>query len=93
MSMTENGDPYENAIAERVNGILKYEFNLNQEFPDRKQALMAVDKSINAYNQLRPHMSCNYHTPKEAHQMKGPFEKKWKSYKKEIKTEMKVETS
>jgi putative transposase len=79
ISMTEKGDPYENAIAERVNGILKYEFNLNREFTDRTEALEVVDKSIKAYNQLRPHMSCNYLTPSEAHQMKGPLEKKWKT--------------
>jgi putative transposase len=78
ISMTENGDPYENAIAERVNGILKYEFNLNHEFTSRTEALEVVDRSIRAYNQLRPHMSCNYLTPVEAHQMKGILEKKWK---------------
>ncbi len=78
ISMTENGDPYENAIAERVNGILKYEFSLNREFADAPQALEAVQKSISAYNLLRPHMSCNYLTPVQAHQMKGVLEKKWK---------------
>lgn len=78
ISMTENGDPYENAIAERANGILKYEFNLNREFTSRTEALEVVDRSIRAYNQLRPHMSCNYLTPVEAHQMKGILEKKWK---------------
>ena len=78
ISMTENGDPYENAIAERVNGILKYEFNLNREFVDHNQALEAVQRSIRAYNQLRPHMSCNYLTPVQAHPLKGVLEKKWK---------------
>jgi transposase InsO family protein len=81
ISMTENGDPYENAIAERVNGILKYEFNLNREFVDHNQALEAVQRSIRAYNQLRPHMSCNYLTPVQAHPLKGVLEKKWKPKK------------
>jgi putative transposase len=87
ISMTEKGDPYENAIAERVNGILKCEFGLNRVFSDRGIALHTVDKSINAYNHLRPHMSCNYLTPVEAHQMSGTLEKKWKPkiYKKQIK--------
>lgn len=79
ISMTEKGDPYENAIAERVNGILKYEFYLNREFTKRTEALEVVERSIRAYNQLRPHMSCNYLTPLEAHQMKGILEKKWKT--------------
>jgi len=78
ISMTENGDPYENAIAERVNGILKYEFNLNHVFADHTEAVEAVDRSINAYNILRPHMSCNYLTPMEAHQMTGDLKKHWK---------------
>lgn len=78
ISMTEKGDPYENAIAERVNGILKYEFNLNREFTSRTEALEAVCRSIKAYNQLRPHMSCNNLTPIEAHHMKGILAKKWK---------------
>ena len=78
ISMTENGDPYENAIAERVNGILKGDFNLAQEHESREQALLSIERSIKAYNELRPHMSCNYLTPSEAHQMTGTLEKKWK---------------
>jgi transposase InsO family protein len=78
ISMTENGDPYENAVAERVNGILKHEFNLNQVFTDHAEAIDAVDRSIDAYNFLRPHMSCNYLTPMQAHQMTGNLKKHWK---------------
>jgi putative transposase len=89
VSMTDKGDPYENAIAERVNGILKTDFNLCQEFKNRDDALITVNKSINAYNNLRPHMSCNYLTPIEAHKMTGVLEKKWKpkKYYKSIKHE------
>ena len=81
ISMTENGDPYENAMAERVNGILKCEFGLNREFTDHAQALETVQRSIRAYNQLRPHLSLNFLTPVQAHQMKGILEKKWKPKK------------
>lgn len=81
ISMTEKGDPYENAIAERVNGILKHEFDLNCEFSTREKALEAVEKSIYLYNQSRPHMSCNYLTPVEANKMSGLLEKKWKPKK------------
>jgi putative transposase len=78
ISMTENGDPYENPVAERVNGILKGDFNLKQEFRNREQGLVTVDRSIRAYNGLRPHMSCNLLTPDQAHQMTGPLARKWK---------------
>jgi transposase InsO family protein len=79
ISMTERGDPYENALAERVNGILKDDFDLSKEFDSQKQALYAVDKSIVAYNELRPHMSCDYMTPIAAHNLKGVLKKKWKN--------------
>jgi len=86
ISMTDKGDPYENAIAERVNGILKTDFNLSRIFDNREQALITVGKSIYAYNNLRPHMSCNYLTPVEAHQKTGLLKKKWKpkKYSKQI---------
>ncbi|MBC8034442.1 MAG: IS3 family transposase [Chitinophagaceae bacterium] len=81
ISMTDNGDPYENAMAERVNGILKTDFKLNRIFKNHMEALLAVEISINNYNQLRPHMSCNYMTPFEAHCLDEPLIKRWKSNK------------
>ena len=78
ISMTENGDVYENAIAERVNGILKTEFKLNKIYRTTTEAKLAIDSSIEAYNSKRPHMSCNYLTPSQAHEMTGTLEKKWK---------------
>lgn len=81
ISMTQKGDPYENAIAERVNGILKQDFMLKREFFDRETALAVVDRSIKSYNELRPHMSCNYLTPMQAHQENGVLKKKWKPKK------------
>jgi len=84
ISMTEKGDPYENPVAERVNGILKGDFELDKKFSSRAEALPIIDKSIRAYNELRPHLSCNMFTPNQAHEMVGPLEKKWKpkTYKK-----------
>lgn len=76
ISMTENGDPYENAIAERINGILKYDFRLNRVFDNRIDALLATEAAIKNYNNLRPHMSCNYMTPAQAHQLDLPVMKK-----------------
>jgi len=80
ISMTNNGDPYENAIAERVNGILKQEFNLYGSQLSFEATCKWVEQSINAYNQLRPHGSCNYLTPDQAHQKVGLLVKKWKNY-------------
>lgn len=84
ISMTENGEAYENPIAERMNGILKTEFNLGQVFKSRTDALLTVQKSIMSYNDLRPHMSCNYLTPREAHTFIDPLIKQWTNRRKRI---------
>jgi len=68
ISMTENGDPYENAIAERVNGILKDEFGLSDKLEDVIQAKELTAQSIRIYNNLRPHLSCSMLTPNQMHQ-------------------------
>jgi transposase InsO family protein len=81
ISMTEKGDPYENAMAERINGILKTEFKLHKLFKTHHEALMVVEQSISAYNQSRPHMSCNYMTPNQAHETELELIKLWKPRK------------
>lgn len=63
ISMGEAGNPYDNAIAERVNGILKNEFYLNRTFSDYQYAQRATAEAIKMYNNLRPHMSIGYLTP------------------------------
>lgn len=65
--MTEENHCYENALAERVNGILKDEFILGGVFNDQKIALKAVKQAIGIYNGVRPHLSLNYAIPEEAH--------------------------
>ncbi len=87
ISMTEKGDPYENALAERVNGILKGEFALDSEFDTLAQAMTAVEKAVNTYNQIRPHASCNYLTPEQAHQQQGQLPHRWKPRKKKEVTD------
>jgi len=69
ISMAEHGNPYENAIAERVNGILKQEFLLDATFKSIAIAKQAVTEAIEAYNTLRPHMSIGYLTPEEKYRM------------------------
>lgn len=90
ISMTEKGDPYENAIAERVNGVLKQDFDFAREFKDRKEALKVIDNGIRSYNEIRPHMSCDYLTPVEAHLKTGVLNKRWKHkiYKKKINSDV-----
>ena len=80
ISMTQRGDPYENALAERVNGIIKMEFNLFSSPHGFNQTSEHVNKSISAYNQIRPHASNDYLTPDEAHKVKGSLKKRWKNY-------------
>lgn len=65
ISMSEKGNPYENAVAERVNGILKGEFLLGPTFKTFAEAKKAVKEAIESYNELRPHMSINYMTPNQ----------------------------
>lgn len=80
ISMTNNGDPYENAIAERVNGIIKSEFNLYSTQFGFEETSSLIKKTIDAYNRLRPHASCDYLTPDQAHQRYGLLKKRWKNY-------------
>jgi transposase InsO family protein len=66
-SMGEAGNCYDNAMAERVNGILKIEYLLDGTFRNIKVAYQAVRDAINAYNDKRPHMSLNLEKPSEVH--------------------------
>ena len=79
ISMTENGDPLENAIAERVNGILKQEL-LEEVFPDFITASNHVAIACSTYNHIRPHGSIDDLKPAEAHQLTGTINKRWKNY-------------
>jgi len=81
ISMTENNDPLENAIAERVNGILKSEL-LKEDYIAFEHAQEAVAVAISTYNHLRPHSSIGNLTPFEAHSLNnGAMPKRlWKNY-------------
>jgi transposase InsO family protein len=78
LSMTEKGDPYENAIAERINGILKHEHGLRATFANYAEALQQTHNAIGIYNNLRIHDSCDRLTPVMAHEQKGVLNKYWK---------------
>jgi len=87
ISMTTKHDPYENAVAERVNGTLKNEFDLGDKLPDQKNAERELNKAVWIYNNLRPHESCNYLTPFQTHNQESLEIKKWpvRFRKKQIK--------
>ena len=61
--MTEENHCYENALAERVNGILKDEFYLDQTFMNVHHAKRAAKNAINLYNEIRLHLSLDFKTP------------------------------
>lgn len=67
ISMTEENHCYENAKAERVNGILKQEYGLGGTFRTKQQAIASVDQAVLLYNTRRPHLSLKYKTPEEVH--------------------------
>lgn len=79
ISMTQNSDPLENAIAERVNGILKDEL-LEQRFGTFSIAQREVAIAISTYNHLRPHGSVDMLMPAVAHTKTGILKKHWKNY-------------
>lgn len=66
-SMTQSYDPYQNAVAERVNGILKQEFSIDKYNVELKVRRKMVADSIRIYNTKRPHYSCYMKTPEQMH--------------------------
>lgn len=81
ISMTENPDPLENAIAERVNGILKQEWLNGYEFTDMEHVRAVLEPAIQFYNNKRPHASIDYLTPQQAEEKTGMLKKRWKKIK------------
>ena len=79
ISMTQSGDPLENAVAERVNGIIKNEWLMHENIIDGNIALKRISEIVNIYNNIRPHASLNYLTPESAYTKNGILEKRWKN--------------
>lgn len=67
ISMTEEMHCYENAMAERVNGILKQEYEMDATFRTKAHAKKAFEQAVELYNNRRPHLSLDYKTPAEVH--------------------------
>lgn len=85
ISMTQSGSPYENALAERVNGIIKNEFFPRKVYQNHKEAQKAISKIILTYNEKRPHSSLDFLTPQLVHDMAGVIKKRWRHYSKQQK--------
>ena len=78
-SMTQNSDPYENAVAERINGILKQEFDIdkyNQDLPIMKKI---IKETVDIYNEKRPHLSNHMLTPNQMHEQSKLIMKTYKT--------------
>lgn len=72
LSMTENSDPYENALAERMNRTIKEEFGINRKLKTKGQAIQLVKESIYLYNTKRPHLSLKMRTPEQVYKNENP---------------------
>lgn len=81
ISMTENGDPKENAMAERINSTIKDELLKGLRFTCLNEVRDALDIAVQFYNTQRPHMSIDMMTPEQAAQCNGEIRKWWKSYR------------
>jgi putative transposase len=79
ISMTQSGNPRDNAIAERVNGILKMEL-LKESYSNIGIAYKSVKQAISIYNTLRPHISLDMLTPGKAHEKTGLLKRRWRNY-------------
>lgn len=80
-STTQDGSPYDNAVAERVNGILKQEYHLEAQYRDLDHVKKVVAEAIVCYNKHRPHISLGYRRPEEFHKNPEAFIKTYKSTK------------
>lgn len=82
ISMTQTGDPLENAVAERIHRTIKEEFTNDRQinFCNIEQAKNEIKKFIEFYNQQRPHRSVQWLTPNQAHQCTGALKRVWKTY-------------
>lgn len=72
LSMTENGDPYENALAERMNRTIKEEFGMDRKLKNKQQVYQLIEESIFLYNNKRPHLALKMKTPEQVYQTKIP---------------------
>ena len=81
VSMTESGDPKDNAQAERINNTMKNELLKDKVFNTIEEVITAIALAVDFYNNRRPHMSVGMMTPSEAAESTGERDMKWTSYR------------
>ena len=81
ISMTESGNPLDNAIAERINGIIKHEYLKHYSPTNLEQAAELLRKTVESYNERRPHLSIQMNTPNHVHHQKLQVNRQWKKSK------------
>lgn len=81
ISMTESGDPKDNAVAERLNNTIKNELFKDIKFHSMEEVRRAMTRAVDFFNNERPHMSLDNMTPRQAASYKGKINKKWTSYR------------
>lgn len=89
ISMTENSNPLENAVAERINKTLKEEFTKEKQisFSNFRESKIIMSQIIKFYNDERPHRSLEMYTPNIAYKMNKLLKRKWKAYYKDFTTD------
>lgn len=80
ISMYTDGDPRNNAVAERINGTVKNEMLEGYSFGSLEEALAVLPERIRVYNTVRPHRSIDFLTPEEAFHTSGPIRRRWSTY-------------
>lgn len=88
ISMTESGDPKDNAVAERVNNTMKNELLRDMRFTSTDEVRKAVGAAVRFYNEERPHLSLDGMTPAEAAQCTGEIRKRWHSFREKALRDM-----
>ena len=79
--MTESGDPLDNAIAERINGIIKNEYIKHYRPSNLDQATVLLKQIVESYNERRPHLSIQMYTPNKVHHQNLQVNRQWKKSK------------
>ncbi len=77
--MTPNSDPYENAVAARINGILKQEFSIDKYIKDLPIMIQIIKETVTIYNEKRPHLSNHMLTPNQMHEQSKLIMKTYKT--------------
>lgn len=81
ISMTESGNPKDNAVAERINSTIKNELLKGMQFCSIEELKAALKVAVDFYNNERPHWSLDGMTPRQASKQEGEIKKRWKSYR------------